>query len=447
MQVEATNNFEVSRPISILCGGLDQQIEHHLFPRLPPNRLRADRPRGARRLRGARRALSHRRAGAPTLKKRAQADRAPRPLRRGAPSLREAGVMLASRARDAGRCRSHGRRPDEYTIDELATRRRACPAAPSASISRRARCRAPQIRGRVAYYGPAHVERLKLIGSLQDRGLRIRAIRDLLAQADKGELALNEWLGLEQQLQEPWAERSARASLDRGRAASELLGDRRPGAIAELLRAASSSSGSGDGYLVQQPGAAPGGAAARGGGHRLRDRRRRRRDPAQTSLARRRRSHRVLLQTHRRRLRPRRHRRRSGDAYKALRPSARRRCAWCSAARWSARCASWSTRAPPPRCRPRRASASAADGAVARGAVLDRSAFSSAVLVGGLGRGPVFADCTGGCSPLAPIAARREPPPARRRREGCAIDRRAASLRFLSDLVVDRRRGFGATLL
>ncbi len=40
MQVEATNNFEVPRPISILCGGLDRQIEHHLFPKLPPERLR-----------------------------------------------------------------------------------------------------------------------------------------------------------------------------------------------------------------------------------------------------------------------------------------------------------------------------------------------------------------------------------------------------------------------
>jgi len=44
MQVEATNNFEVSLPVSILCGGLDRQIEHHLFPRLPPNRLREIAP-------------------------------------------------------------------------------------------------------------------------------------------------------------------------------------------------------------------------------------------------------------------------------------------------------------------------------------------------------------------------------------------------------------------
>jgi NADPH-dependent stearoyl-CoA 9-desaturase len=30
--------------VSILCGGLDLQIEHHLFPRLPPNRLREIAP-------------------------------------------------------------------------------------------------------------------------------------------------------------------------------------------------------------------------------------------------------------------------------------------------------------------------------------------------------------------------------------------------------------------
>ncbi len=42
--MEATNDFEVSRPLSILCGGLDRQIEHHLFPRLPPERLREVAP-------------------------------------------------------------------------------------------------------------------------------------------------------------------------------------------------------------------------------------------------------------------------------------------------------------------------------------------------------------------------------------------------------------------
>jgi len=45
MQVEAARNIEVPHLVSILCGGLDLQIEHHLFPRLPPNRLREIAPR------------------------------------------------------------------------------------------------------------------------------------------------------------------------------------------------------------------------------------------------------------------------------------------------------------------------------------------------------------------------------------------------------------------
>jgi fatty acid desaturase len=44
MQVEASNDFEVPRWVSILCGGLDRQIEHHLFPKLAPERLRAIAP-------------------------------------------------------------------------------------------------------------------------------------------------------------------------------------------------------------------------------------------------------------------------------------------------------------------------------------------------------------------------------------------------------------------
>jgi linoleoyl-CoA desaturase len=45
MQVEATNDFEVPWPFSVLCGGLERQIEHHLFPRLPPQRLREIAPK------------------------------------------------------------------------------------------------------------------------------------------------------------------------------------------------------------------------------------------------------------------------------------------------------------------------------------------------------------------------------------------------------------------
>src|ERR1700733_5255583 len=91
-----------------------------------------------------------------------------------------------------------------YTIDERA----AAAQAPSRTIrfyQSQGALMAPEIRGRVAYYGPAHMERLKLIAQLQDRGLRIDAIRDLVSSIDKGELDLAEWLGVEQQVQAPWA--------------------------------------------------------------------------------------------------------------------------------------------------------------------------------------------------------------------------------------------------
>lgn len=43
-QAEASNDFEVPYVLSVLCGGLDRQIEHHLFPKLPPERLREIAP-------------------------------------------------------------------------------------------------------------------------------------------------------------------------------------------------------------------------------------------------------------------------------------------------------------------------------------------------------------------------------------------------------------------
>ena len=44
MQAESANDFEVPHALSVLCGGLDKQIEHHLFPKLPPRRLRQIAP-------------------------------------------------------------------------------------------------------------------------------------------------------------------------------------------------------------------------------------------------------------------------------------------------------------------------------------------------------------------------------------------------------------------
>jgi DNA-binding transcriptional MerR regulator len=94
---------------------------------------------------------------------------------------------------------------------------------------------APEIRGRVAYYGPKHVARLELIAQLQDRGLSINAIRDLLASIDKGETDLAEWLGVEQELQASWANDHPRTVTEAE--LYELAGTRRPGLIADLMRA------------------------------------------------------------------------------------------------------------------------------------------------------------------------------------------------------------------
>jgi DNA-binding transcriptional MerR regulator len=137
---------------------------------------------------------------------------------------------------------------NEFTIDELAAATRISNRTIRYYQSKGA-LPGPKMRGRVAYYGADHVERLKLIGTLQDRGLSIRAIRDLLTQADKGELAINEWLGLEQRLQEPWAN-------DRPRVVSELELDEllggRVGARALLVRLEQIER-QGDSYIIRSP--------------------------------------------------------------------------------------------------------------------------------------------------------------------------------------------------
>lgn len=57
--------------------------------------------------------------------------------------------------------------------------------------------------GRVARYGPMHVERLRLIGELRDRGLKLPAIRNLLAEGDAS-TKVADWLGLDESLRGSW---------------------------------------------------------------------------------------------------------------------------------------------------------------------------------------------------------------------------------------------------
>lgn len=122
----------------------------------------------------------------------------------------------------------------EYTIDEISSISRV-PSRTIRFYQSRGALMAPAIRGRVAYYGPKHVQRLELIAQLQDRGLSIDAIRDLLASIDKGETDIAEWLGVEQELQASWANDHPRTVTERE--LYELAGTSRPGLIADLLRA------------------------------------------------------------------------------------------------------------------------------------------------------------------------------------------------------------------
>ena len=137
----------------------------------------------------------------------------------------------------------------ELTIDQLASASRV-PSRTIRFYQSRGALMTPEIRGRVAYYGKPHVERLKLIAQLQDRGLRIDAIGDLMKRIDRGEVDLAEWLGVEEQMQAPWA-------LDHARTVSEaelydIAGSRRPGLLADLTRAHIVER-KGDVYLLGSP--------------------------------------------------------------------------------------------------------------------------------------------------------------------------------------------------
>jgi DNA-binding transcriptional MerR regulator len=137
----------------------------------------------------------------------------------------------------------------ELTIDELASATRV----PSRTIRFYQSVGAlpkPTIKGRVAYYGPAHVERLAQITLLQDRGLQIKAIREVLTRAERGEFSVQEWLGSHDQLSSPWAGDRPKV-MSEAELQAELEG-RRPGLIGDLARIGAIER-RGDAYLVESP--------------------------------------------------------------------------------------------------------------------------------------------------------------------------------------------------
>jgi DNA-binding transcriptional MerR regulator len=92
----------------------------------------------------------------------------------------------------------------------------------------------PARRGRVACYDDRHIERLRLIGELKDRGLSLRAVRHLLRQDSEDARLLSGCLGLGENMDKPWSD-------DRPRTVGqdelgELVGSRPPGTIASLVQ-------------------------------------------------------------------------------------------------------------------------------------------------------------------------------------------------------------------
>ena len=83
----------------------------------------------------------------------------------------------------------------EYTIDQLAAKT----GVPSRTIrfyQAKGVLPPPIRRGRVAFYDDSHAERLRVVSELQDKGLRLRAIRELILTPEADTDSIQQWLGL-----------------------------------------------------------------------------------------------------------------------------------------------------------------------------------------------------------------------------------------------------------
>lgn len=120
----------------------------------------------------------------------------------------------------------------EFTIDELAAKT----GVPSRTIrfyQAKGVLPSPRKRGRVALYGASHIERLNMVSDLQDKGLRLRAIRDLVTRPDTDAESIQEWLGLGDQVSGFTADAPTLVTEGQLR---DLLGNPAPGLIGQLIR-------------------------------------------------------------------------------------------------------------------------------------------------------------------------------------------------------------------
>src|SRR5688572_32580030 len=68
----------------------------------------------------------------------------------------------------------------------------------------------PSKRGRDAVYDARHLEQLKVVTDLRDRGLNLHTIRDLVSREVPTD-AVRTWLGIDATLRAPWSQDRPRA--------------------------------------------------------------------------------------------------------------------------------------------------------------------------------------------------------------------------------------------
>jgi DNA-binding transcriptional MerR regulator len=109
----------------------------------------------------------------------------------------------------------------------------------------------PDRQGRAAVYREKHLERLRLIAELRDRGLTLSAIRHLLGRPPSPGMSVGNWLGLDDTLGGPWSEDRPRVVSDGE--LSDVLGARPAALRSQLERSHYLERQPGESWLVRSP--------------------------------------------------------------------------------------------------------------------------------------------------------------------------------------------------